>query len=208
MNETPNKAAPVVIDSNKQLSVDVKAGQFWSKCTLLPPAFRDNPANCTVAVQVARNTGMEVMTVCQHLHEVKGKWIFSGQFYAALVNKSPLFSRLRYRFEGELDKGTRSCTAYATLLETGEELSATLTQKEVKASGWSEKDGNFWKKIPDQMFAYRTAAFFVKQHCPELTMGITDAAELSDVIEPQTVDISLVKEEETAQETGGKNEQD
>lgn len=47
--------------------------------------------------------------------------------------------------------------------------------------GWYTKNGSKWRTMPDLMGRYRSAAFFVRLHAPELTMGMPTVDELVDI---------------------------
>ena len=49
----------------------------------------------------------------------------------------------------------------------------------VKAEGWITNSK--WKSMPEQMLAYRAAAFFARVYCPESLMGLQTYEEVIDV---------------------------
>ena len=56
-----------------------------------------------------------------------------------------------------------------------------VTWDMVKNEGWLSKSGSKWKTMPDLMFHYRAATFFVREHCPDLLCGLQTAEEVQDV---------------------------
>ena len=48
-----------------------------------------------------------------------------------------------------------------------------------KAEGWTFNSK--WRNMPEQMLAYRAAAFFARIHCPEALMGAQTVEEVQDV---------------------------
>ena len=47
-----------------------------------------------------------------------------------------------------------------------------------KAEGWLANSK--WRTMPEQMLAYRAAAFFARVHCPDLLMGVQVEGEPED----------------------------
>lgn len=57
-----------------------------------------------------------------------------------------------------------------------------VTLKMAKDEGWTSNKK--WSAMPEQMLAYRAAAFFARVYCPETLMGIQVQGEVEDS-EPQ-----------------------
>ena len=146
----------------------------------------DNPCaigNCVIALEIATRLRLSPLMVMQNLDVVKGRPGFRGAFVAALVNGSPLFSRLRYEFSGEGKE--YGCRAYATDSETSEVLYGTkIDMKMVTGEGWDKNTK--WTTMRDQMFMYRAATFWSRVHAPDLLLGMQTAEELEDV-EPRLI---------------------
>lgn len=146
-------------------------------------SWKENPnavGNCMIALEMANRLGETVLAIMQNMDVVKGRPGFRGKFVAALVNKSPLFSRMKYRFSGEPGSNDYGCQAYATEVETGEVLEGTkITWKMVVAEGWSKNDK--WTNMREQMFMYRAASFWVNAFAPELLLGVPSLDELEDI---------------------------
>jgi hypothetical protein len=50
-----------------------------------------------------------------------------------------------------------------------------------EAEGWTKKAGSKWLTMPDQMFAYRSAAWLIRRVCPEVVMGMMTAEECAEL---------------------------
>lgn len=149
--------------------------------TLIPKEFQKHIANCYIAMNLALRLKADVLLVMQNLYVVHGRPGWSAQFLTATCNQSGRFSALRYEFIGEAGKDTYGCRAYAIEKETGERLDGPpITMAMVKAEGWLNKAGSKWQTIPDLMFRYRAAAWFVRTYAPEIAMGLPTADELAD----------------------------
>ena len=194
MEETKN--APVQQDAALMAATQPKAVSAWTdgkaynriaqmaenlaKSDLVPQNYHNNPGNCFLAINFANKLGMEPLTVMQNLYVVKGKPSWSGQFCMALIRANPGFANVRVIYTGT--KGTDNRGCYVTALRTsdGSVVDGTeVTISMAKAEGWISNPK--WKNIPEQMLAYRAAAFFARVHCPEALLGIQTVEEVEDV---------------------------
>lgn len=160
-----------------------KAANVLAKSDLVPvETYKGKPANCLIALDMANRMGMSPLNVMQNLYIVKGKPGWSGQFCIAATNASGKFSPLEFVQLLNEDGSTKGYYAQATSLATGKICTgAPVTWDMVKAEGWLDKSGSKWKTMPDQMFRYRAAAFFVRTFCPEVLNGLQTVEELRDV---------------------------
>lgn len=89
------------------------------------------------------------------------------------------------------------CRAWAIEKETGEKLIGTdITIAIAKAEGWYDKKGSKWKTIPQQMLMYRAGAWWARTYAPELSMGLSTAEEVIDIIDvnPETGEVNTSTE--------------
>ena len=105
--------------ANTAMTAQVRQATALAKSSLVPEAYRDNPANCMIAMEMAQRIGASVMAVMQNLHVIHGKPSFSSTFLIATVNACGRFSPLRFRFDGEGDD--YGCRAVAVDLKTSED---------------------------------------------------------------------------------------
>lgn len=151
--------------------------------TLVPREYqgKNNLSNCIIALNMAYRLGADPLMVIQNLYVVHGRPGWSSQFLIATFNKSGKFSALRYEFVGTRGQDDWGCFAYATELATGEVLQGTtVTMGTAKAEGWLSKSGSKWGTMPEQMFRYRAASWFIRAYAPEIAMGLLTAEELHD----------------------------
>ena len=154
-----------------------------STSSLTPQNYRGNPADCLIALDMANRTGFSPLHVMQNLHIIQGKPSWSGQFCAAAINACGKFGPLEYVELLEEDgKTLRGYYAQAVRLSTGKLCVASpVTWEMVKKECWDKKSGSKWLSMPDLMFHYRAAAFFVREFCPEVLCGLQTAEEVQDV---------------------------
>jgi len=163
--------------------------------TLVPPAYQGQQglANSLIALEMAGRMGLSPLVVMQNLSIIHGRPSWSSSFLIATVNASGRFSPLRFVFDDPAKPS--SCYAVATDKASGEELiGETITLEMAKREGWwSRKDrqGNEtskWPTMPGQMLRYRSASFWVRAYCPEVSLGLATQEEAIDV-EPVSVTV-------------------
>lgn len=158
----------------------------FSSSTLVPQEYRGaTPAaigNCMIALNLARRIGADPLMVMQNLSIVQGRPSWSSQFLIASVNTCGRFSALRFEFFGEKGQPSWGCRASAVEKATGEVLvGSDITWELAQKEGWTKRGGSKWMTMPQQMFIYRSGAWWVKAYAPEISMGLMTADESHDV---------------------------
>jgi hypothetical protein len=167
-----------------------RIGTAFAASTLVPQAYRENVANCIVALEMANRMQASPLMVMQNLYIVHGNPGWSSKFLIACFNQSGRFSALRYEFDLDANKVPYGCRAWAVEKSTQERLvGSTVTLDMAKAEGWSTKQGSKWKTMPELMLQYRAAAFFVRVYAPEISMGLQTDDELADTFDAATGDL-------------------
>jgi hypothetical protein len=151
---------------------------------LVPAQFRNNVPNVLIAMDMAHRLGASPMMVMQNLYIVHGNPGWSAQFLIATLNKSGKFTPLRFDVRGDDPHASDyRVRAIATDRESGELCEGPwVTWRLVDGEGWKAKKGSKWQTMPDMMFRYRAAAFFVRLYSPETAMGIHTADEVEDYV--------------------------
>jgi hypothetical protein len=174
--------------------------------SLMPTAYQNSIPNCLVAMEMASRIGASVFMVAQNLDVIHGKPSWSSKFLIATVNASGRFTAIRWRWQGTEGKDDWGCRAVAKDRETGEECVGPLvTIKLAKEEGWYAKNGSKWKTLPELMLMYRSAGFWTRVYCPELSLGLNTAEEAIDTVgytvaetvtrPPQTVSAKSLEDE-------------
>jgi hypothetical protein len=183
--ETADKADKglTIWNSPEMYSMAVKQAKVLASSDLVPEGtYRNKPANCLIALDMAHRTGMSPLNVMQNLYIVKGRPGWSGQFCISAVNSCGRFTPLEFMRLIDEDGSLEGYYAQATNLQTGKLCEGPpVTWGMVKAEGWYDKNGSKWKTMPDLMFRYRCAAFFARAYCPEVLNGLQTTDELRDV---------------------------
>lgn len=184
---------PTIWNNPEMMKSAFQAAQLLAKSDMVPQAYRNKPANCFIAIDVASRMGVSPLMVMGYLNVIQGNAGWNGQGCISLINNSGRFKGI-LRFDEFYDRetGDFSCTAYAVEKTTGEEIRGTTIDRQMAIDcGWMDKNGSYWKKMPQQMAKYRAAAFFGRTYCPEALMGLYTDDELRDIhgyeTKPETV---------------------
>lgn len=172
-------------EDEQQFKLAQRQAVALSQSSLVPQQFKNNVPNCLIAMNMAKRLSADPLMVMQNLYIVHEKPGWSSKFLIAACNQTGRFSAIKYKFDGEGDQ--YGCTAYVTEFATKEKIEGPkVTLAMVRAEGWLTKNGSKWKTMPELMFRYRAASFFVNTTCPEIAMGLQTREELEDVIDIQS----------------------
>lgn len=155
-----------------------RLSKAYSQSTIIPAAFQGNAGSCMVAITMAQQLNCNPLLVMQNIYEVHGRWGYSGQLCIATLNKCPQYRRIEYRYINGKDH-TDGMRVVGHRVDGETDIGAAITPAMVQAEGWSKNPK--WKSMPDQMYRYRSASFFVRAFCPEILMGFQTTDELADL---------------------------
>ena len=157
-------------------------GKMFASSVLVPQTYQNRPMDCTIAVDMANRMGVSPMMVMQYLYVVKGKPQWSGQACMSMIRGSGEFKNVRPVYTGTKGEDSWGCYIQAEYRDTGEIVKGTeVTIGMAKAEDWYNKNGSKWKTIPEQMLAYRAAAFFARVYIPNALMGVYVEGEAEDI---------------------------
>lgn len=169
-------------------------GKMFASSQLVPQNYQGKPMDCTIAVDIANRMGVSPMMIMQSLYVVKGKPQFSGQACMSFIRASKEFKNVRPVYTGEKNTDSWGCYIRAEDRNTGEEVKGTeITIAMARAEGWYSKPDKYgketskWQTMPEQMLAYRAAAFFARVYIPNALMGVAVEGEVEDIAKPETI---------------------
>lgn len=170
-----------------------RAATLYSKSGMVGSTFENNTAACFLGLQLAVQLNINPFMLFQKIYSPgKGKIGIETQVAIAVANKAGVFvGPIVHTFAGEGE--TRSCTATATLANSGKEVSLTIDWKTVVGEGWNKDKGSQvskWKTMPDQMFRYRSSLWLIRTYCPEVLLGLNSIDELDDI---QVINVTPAK---------------
>jgi hypothetical protein len=189
IEQTPVHQLPAVsmgFSSLQSFELMQRAAKLLMASSLVPKDYQNNLPNCVIALNMAHRLGADPLMVMQNLYVVYGRPSWSAQFLIACFNQCGRYATMKFKWTGEKGKDTWGCTAYAKEIATGETIEGpTITIALAKEEGWYQKNGSKWKTIPQLMLMYRSAAWLVRTHAPELSMGLQTQEEIHDVYDSE-----------------------
>lgn len=153
---------------------------MYSKSQMVPTHFRDRPYDCAIVIEMALRCKQNPMAFLQKCYVVHGRPSIESTLAIALANTSGIIKgRITYAFKGEGD--ARECLAMATLKDSGELITQTVSIKIARSMGWYTKSDSLWPKMPDLMLQYRSAMWLIRAYFPEVLMGVYSTDEVKDM---------------------------
>ena len=161
-------------------------GKYFAQSSLVPQSYQGKPMDCAIAVDIANRMGVSPMFVMQNLWVVRGVPSWSGQACMGLIRACGRYKDVKPVYTGKRDTDEWGCYVTAKDAKTGEEVRGSqVTIKMAKAEGWYNKSGSKWQTMPEQMLAYRAAAFFTRIYAPNELMGFKVEGEVEDTAKPE-----------------------
>lgn len=177
-------------DDSGKFALIQRAGRMFAMSPLVPEQYQGEAGipSCVIALNIANRLNADPLMVMQNLYIVHGRPGWSAQFLIACFNQTGRFRPIRYRFVGTEGRDDWGCVAYSKERQSGEDIEGPLvTIKTAKDEGWFGKKGSKWQTTPRLMLMYRAAAWLVRTHAPELTMGLQTVEEVKDTIDAEFV---------------------
>lgn len=172
-----------------------RVAKVFAESNAVPEHYRGKLADCIIGIQMAFALGLpHPLQFFQNSYVVAGKPGMEAKFVIAMINtRGPFDGPVDWRFSGERETDSWTCTAFAQHKKTGRVCETSVDWKMVKAEGWLAKNGSKWKTMPEMMFRYRSAAFLARLYCPEVLMGLSTVDELHDISD-QITSVTPVRE--------------
>lgn len=157
-----------------------RVAKCFSMSGLVPGHFQGKPEACMIALMYAEQLGEHPMLLFQELTVINGRPNTSARFAISRANKSGLLQGpITWISKGQGE--ALEVTASATLRETGEVVTATVSMKEAAADGWTRNPK--YRSIPEQMLRWRAATRLINLYMPEVLfgLGVREEAEVRPV---------------------------
>lgn len=164
---------------NQRVQLELKElerAEYWAKklagSDLVPKDFKNNPANCFIAIQWGKDLGLAPLQATQNIAVINGRPALWGDAVPALVIASKQCEYINMTFENQ--------TAICKVKRIGQpEHISTFSMQQAKVAGLLEKQGP-WKQYPDRMLQNRARAFALRDVFPDVLKGLYTAEELID----------------------------
>lgn len=196
----------LVVNDSSEFSMLLDTARFnqgwriataFSQSKLVPSHFQGDIPSVFIVLQMAMRLEVDPFMFLQNTFVVHGRPGMEAKLQIALANqRGPFTGPIQWDIKRDAAGKVVSAQAYATHKITkeicrGPVIDWTLVQ----AEGWDKdkpmKSGGYiiskWKTMPELMFRYRAASWFIKLFCPETVMGIPAADELEDEPEIEMV---------------------
>lgn len=180
--QTPPPAQQITLTSYGSLEQMFKVAEYISKSPIVPQTFAGNPGSVLIALNMSSRLGLDPFMVMQNIYVVHGTPSVSGKFAIALLNRSPKYRRIEYRYlNGKDYKAGMQVVGHRwdDPEDKAPDYGTAITPEMVKAEGWDKNPK--WKSMTEQMLRYRAAAFFARAFCPEELMGMQTVEEVEDI---------------------------
>lgn len=187
----PEVKTAIVSPESQEFELMQRQAKLFASSPLVPAHIRGNNvneglANCYIALVLAKQMGENPLVVMQNIYIVHGRAGWSASYMIAKANASGVFRGvIRFKHSGEGAK--RTCTASATLADTGETVDCTVSMEMAAAEGWTKNSK--YKTMPDQMLIYRAATFLVRTYCPQVLLGLRTDVEVETMPELVEADV-------------------
>lgn len=198
---TPQPPAPPVMGG---MWAAATFGEAWqmaqalSNADIAPQAYRNKPENCVIALDMANRMGISPLAVMQYSQVVQGNFTWKGTACKAMIDGCGKYRNSRYEEKGKQGSPDWGFRLVAERVSTGETVCGPwVTWKMAVDEGWATKGGSKWKTMPELMFRYRAAAFFMRTECAAIGMGFQVAEEVADFarVSPDAPEEAFVCEE-------------
>lgn len=153
-------------NSLQNFADDWKIANQLAKSTLFPAEFQGHPENIIVCLGMAKKMDMDVFTIAQNLHLIKGRLSWSGSFCKTLIEKTGQYKDLDLVYFGDEGKDNFGCYLEATRIRDGKRIKGNKVTVELakKEGWWSKKDkyGNEtskWSTLTAQMLRLQGDGF-------------------------------------------------
>ena len=164
---------------NQRVQLELKElerAEYWAKklagSDLVPKDFKNNPANCFIAIQWGKDLGLAPLQATQNIAVINGRPALWGDAVPALVIASKQCEYINMTFENQ--------TAICKVKRVNQpEHISTFSMQQAKVAGLLEKQGP-WKQYPDRMLQNRARAFALRDVFPDVLKGLYTAEELID----------------------------
>lgn len=171
---------------------------------------KEHISNCMIALYMAGQHNLNPLTLMQQLYIIDGRPALSAALANALFNSALSKNYTQIQVERGIDgtvtydvmKKSKDQRGYTIYVPTGEKrtipnhwaVAYTLNRKTGERyessrisvqtaldNGWLTKYQSKWQTLPELMCTYRSEAFLIRSHFPEVLFGLYFTDELEDI---------------------------
>jgi len=173
----------------------LKRAEFWATklaaSDLVPKDFRNNPANCFIAIQWGEEIGLAPLQSTQNIAVINGRPALWGDALPALVKASKQCEYISLTCENNI--------ATCKVKRVGEPEHTVIFSKAMaeKARLWNKAGP--WCDYPERMLQNRARAFALRDTFPDVLKGLYTVEELDDSRVPISMGNAEIVEPPVAQ---------
>lgn len=171
----------------------IALAKMYAQSSVVPKHYQQSPANVLIALDYAKHMREPVLGIMRCTFVVHGTMGFKSEFLIGKANASGIFDE-PIQYEDFGTPGEKDFRVRAGAPVKGKMLwGPWVTWRAVSEEGWLKNAK--YQSMPELMFRYRAATFFVRQTCPQVLFGAQTVEELEDVAaaeqrqSPRDVDI-------------------
>lgn len=166
-----------LLDKRVQLELkELERAEYWAKklagSDLVPKDFKNNPANCFIAIQWGKDLGLAPLQAVQNIAVINGRPALWGDAVPALVKASKQCEYMSVSFENNV-------ATFKTKRVGEPEHVETFSKAMAEKAGLWGKQGP-WSQHPERMLKNRARAFALRDVFPDVLKGLYTAEELID----------------------------
>ncbi|MAB58196.1 MAG: hypothetical protein CL524_11680 [Aequorivita sp.] len=174
---TPNQSAISQRFEPQSLGELMKFAELVANSNLVPKAFRNNPADIVLAVQMGANVGFSAGQALQNISVINGKATLWGDGMLALILASPVCEDV---IEDDLATIEKNQAATCRAVRVGKtDKVCTYTVEQAKRARLWGKQGP-WTSDPFRMLQMRARSFALRDQFPDVLRGLAMHEEVRD----------------------------
>jgi len=185
-----------LLDKRVQLELkELERAEYWAKklagSDLVPKDFKNNPANCFIAIQWGKDLGLAPLQAVQNIAVINGRPALWGDALPALVKASKQCEYISLTCENNI--------ATCKVKRVGEPEHTVIFSKAMaeKAGLWNKQGP--WSQYPERMLQNRARAFALRDTFPDVLKGLYTVEELDDSRVPISMGNAEIVEPPVAQ---------
>jgi hypothetical protein len=165
-----------------------RVAKLYGASQLVPKHLQGQTADIVIALTMAAEMGENPIIVLQSIYFVNGRAGWSAQYMIARANRSGIFrGRIDWRVEGAGEGLV--VTAYATLKDSGQEVSVSASMQMARAEGWTSNKK--YQSMPELMLRYRSASMLIRLYAGDVMLGYHTVEEIETM--PEEVEVRVVQ---------------
>ena len=173
---TPETTALQATPEDDRLNYLMREAEQLARSSFVPAHYRDNFADCLIAIQWANRSGRDPLELLQNTYPISGNPGMYTRYMLALERRAKIFDRpVQWDITGEGEGLVVTC--YGVI--DGERYEASASMAMARAEKWDKNPK--YKTMPEHMLRWRSATFLIRFTAPDVLLGMSTVEELQDL---------------------------